>query len=188
MVCCRRVSRPVGGAIRVDANNTEKAPTPLTLHAICIGDGILALCPLPGAGGDYIGDMDHIHDWQPGLVISMTTEVEHVAVGAADLGQAFQSMGCRWVHLPVPDYGAPTASMLERWPAVSTMARQTLAGGGRVLVHCKGGCGRSGMVVLRLMIEAGERPGSALMRLRNVRPCAVETEAQMVWATGRAVL
>ena len=51
-----------------------------------------------------------------------------------------------------------------------------------VLVHCFGGCGRSGMLVLRVMIEAGEPAGTALKRLRQVRPCAVETEAQMAWA------
>ena len=51
-----------------------------------------------------------------------------------------------------------------------------------MLVHCRGGCGRSGMAVLRLMVEAGEAPEEALARLRAVRPCAVETEAQMDWA------
>ncbi|CUH88138.1 Dual specificity phosphatase, catalytic domain [Phaeobacter sp. CECT 5382] len=167
----------------MDGKSAAASATSLSLHALCVGDGILALCPLPGAGGDYAGDMEHIHDWQPGLVISMTTEVEHVAVGAHDLGQAFQSMGCRWVHVPVPDFAAPTETMLQSWPEISAMARQTLAGGGRVLIHCRGGCGRSGMVVLRLMIEAGEYPAKALIRLRKVRPCAVETEAQMQWAT-----
>jgi len=54
--------------------------------------------------------------------------------------------------------------------------------GGSVLVHCKGGCGRSGMAALRLMVEAGEDPHLAFARLRDVRPCAVETEAQLAWA------
>jgi len=57
-----------------------------------------------------------------------------------------------------------------------------LQGGGRVLIHCRGGCGRSGMAALRLMIESGEEAGAALSRLRALRPCAVETEAQMAWA------
>ncbi len=34
----------------------------------------------------------------------------------------------------------------------------------------------------RLMVEAGEAGDRALARLRAVRPCAVETEAQMGWA------
>lgn len=175
------------GADNSNQPASQLAAKTLTVHALNADNGILALCPLPGAGGDYAGDMDHLHDWLPGLVISMTTEVEHVAVGAMDLGQKFQSMGCRWVHLPIPDFGTPTSDMLGSWPEVSAMARQTLAGGGRVLVHCKGGCGRSGMVVLRLMIEAGEEPGRAVKRLRSVRPCAVETDAQMDWALAAAV-
>lgn len=175
------------GADNSEQPTSELAARTLTVHALNVGSGILALCPLPGAGGDYAGDMDHLHDWQPGLVISMTTEVEHVAAGAVGLGQKFQSMGCRWVHLPTPDFGTLAPDMLESWSEVSSMARQTLAGGGRVLVHCKGGCGRSGMVVLRLMIEAGEMPARALKRLRSVRPCAVETDAQMAWALEAAV-
>ncbi|OIQ38487.1 MAG: protein phosphatase [Roseobacter sp. MedPE-SWde] len=171
----------------MDDHLTGPAPRPLTLHALSVQDGILALCPLPGSGGDYKGDMDHLHDWQPGLVISMTTEVEHVSVGAATLGQDFQAMGCRWIHLPLPDFSAPTKDMLRQWPEVSALALQALRGGGRVLVHCKGGCGRSGMVVLRLMIEAGEAPDTALRRLRAVRACAVETDDQMSWAVGSVI-
>jgi hypothetical protein len=38
------------------------------------------------------------------------------------------------------------------------------------------------MVALRLMIELGEAPDDALARLRVVRSCAVETDAQMAWA------
>ncbi|MDH5531227.1 MAG: protein phosphatase, partial [Paracoccaceae bacterium] len=45
------------------------------------------------------------------------------------------------------------------------------------------GCGRSGMAVLRLMVEAGEPVDVALIRLRKVRPCAVETDAQLAWAS-----
>ena len=39
------------------------------------------------------------------------------------------------------------------------------------------------MAVLRLMFEAGEDAQAALIRLRAVRPCAVETEAQLAWAS-----
>jgi hypothetical protein len=38
------------------------------------------------------------------------------------------------------------------------------------------------MAALRLMIKAGEDPDAALKRLRAVRACAVETDAQLLWA------
>ena len=37
------------------------------------------------------------------------------------------------------------------------------------------------------MIESGEGADKALERLRNIRPCAIETDAQLNWARrGRA--
>lgn len=152
------------------------------VHALSVGKGILALCPLPGRGGSYQEDLAHLREWKPALLISLTTEVEMLEEGASHLGADMQDAGGRWMHLPVPDFGVPDAAFEARWPEVRRIALAALAGGGRVLVHCKGGCGRSGMVMLRLMIEAGERPEAALKRLRQARPCAIETEAQMFWA------
>ena len=54
--------------------------------------------------------------------------------------------------------------------------------GGRVLIHCRMGKGRSGMAALRLMIEIGERPTEALQRIRSVHPMAIETHDRMTWA------
>jgi hypothetical protein len=36
------------------------------------------------------------------------------------------------------------------------------------------------------MVDCGEAAPAALARLRAVRPCAVETEAQFAWAAGQA--
>ncbi len=156
--------------------------TNLVIHALQVGGGTLALTSMPGKGGDYAGDLETIGDWRPGLVLSMTTEAELVQFGARDFGRDVQGRASRWVHLPIQDFGVPPSEVDAQWPDVSAAARQALSGGGRVLVHCQGGCGRSGMVVLRLMIECGEAPTQALDRLRKLRPCAVETDAQKHWA------
>lgn len=171
----------------VSATNLQpqSAVQTLSLHALSFGDGILALSRAPGAGGDYAGDLRLIREWRPSMVISMTTRVEHVILGVENLGTDIQGLGSRWFHMPVEDYQIPTEEMDKHWQHISTMARQAMSGGGRVLVHCRGGCGRSGMAVLRLMIESGEPAEAALSRLRALRPCAVETDAQMAWAFGR---
>ncbi|EEE38298.1 Dual specificity phosphatase, catalytic domain protein [Rhodobacteraceae bacterium KLH11] len=154
----------------------------LVIYALQVGGGTLALSPLPGRGGAYGADLDLVADWRPGLVLSMTTEIEMIQDGARNFGADIQARASRWIHLPIEDFGTPPAEVLDLWPRVSATVRQALSGGGRILVHCRGGCGRSGMVVLRLMVECGERPEEALKRLRILRPCAVETDAQMAWA------
>jgi hypothetical protein len=154
----------------------------MVIHALPVAGGILAICPLPGRNGTYAEDIEHLREWQPALVITLTTMAEMVAEGAQNLGQDMQDRGSRWFHLPVEDMGIPDERITEEWDTASRVALSALRGGGRVLVHCMGGCGRSGMIALRLMIEAGEQPAAALDRLRHVRPCAVETEAQLDWA------
>lgn len=126
------------------------------VHALTVGGGILALCPLPGRGGAYAADLAHLKEWKPSMLISLVTEVEFLAEGATTLGADISDAGSRWAHLPITDYGVPDEAFIEQWPEVRDAALAALRGGGRVLVHCMGGCGRSGMVMLRLMIEAGK--------------------------------
>lgn len=153
------------------------------IHALPVAGGILAIAPMPGRGGHYAEDMAHLHDWRPALVITMLSLAELRATGRQAIGAELQDMGTRWMHVPVPDMDVPGPEADEAWHMASTAALSALQGKGRVLIHCMGGCGRSGMAALRLMVEAGEAPGKALERLRAVRPCAVETSDQLKWAS-----
>lgn len=150
------------------------------IHDLPAGGGTVGLCALPGRFGPYADDLEAIRAWHPDLVLSMTTLPE--MEGAAHLGEDLARAGIGWRHLPIVDFGAPGPGVAAKWGDLSALAGGILGSGGRVLAHCYGGCGRSGMAVLRLMVEAGEDGGQALARLRAVRPCAVETEAQMAWA------
>lgn len=154
----------------------------LTIAELDCAGGVLALAPLPGRGGAFEADLRDLILWGPDMVISMTTATEMAARGAETLGWEVAARGAVWRHLPVPDFGVPDDQTAGAWPEVCATARHWLAGGGRVLIHCMGGCGRSGMAALRLMVETGENPQAALSRLRTARPCAVETAAQFDWA------
>lgn len=154
----------------------------ISFHALSVGGGTLALSRIAGRHGDYETDLDHINDWRPSIVVTMTTLDEMAQFGADNLGADLRARAARWFHFPIGDYGVPTKAAEADWPDVAVPVLSALRGGGRVLVHCKGGCGRSGMVALRLMVEAGEAVDEALGRLRGVRPCAVETDDQYDWA------
>ncbi|MDO8883933.1 MAG: protein phosphatase [Pseudotabrizicola sp.] len=147
--------------------------------------GTLALCPMPGRNGGYAADLETLLIWRPGLVLTMTSKLELATKGAATLPADLAAAGIDWRHLPVPDFGTPKADTAALWSDTSAQARAHLAQGGRVLAHCMGGCGRSGMAVLRLLADGGEDPDAALSRLRAARPCAVETKAQLRWASTR---
>lgn len=152
------------------------------IYELPVGRGVLGICQIPGLTGGYGHDLERVKRWRPSMVLSMTEHSEMRQFGAAQLGQDMADSGAIWQHFPIIDFSIPAPEYDEQWSAMSTQAKQILSGGGKILVHCRGGCGRSGMVLMRLMVEAGEAPDQALKRLRSIRPCAVETEEQQRWA------
>ncbi|CUH75254.1 hypothetical protein [Tropicibacter naphthalenivorans] len=155
---------------------------PVVFHVLPVGGGIVVMSALPGAAGDFKGDMEHIASWTPAMVFSVVEAAELTAMGAEALGPRVQDKGARWVHLPVPQGAVPDVALETAWPEVSARARKALLGGGRVVVNSPAGGGRAGMIVLRLMIEAGEAADEALERLSGVHLPAIGTEAQTAWA------
>ena len=143
-----------------------------SISDLATGGGVLGLCPLP-----QVADVAALRDWRADLVLTLVEAAESAALSPG-LGAALAAAGIAQRHFPIADYGVPVGG----WAAVSADLHARLAQGARIVVHCRGGCGRTGMIALRLMVEAGEAPQAALTRLRAVRPCAVETEAQGIWA------
>lgn len=142
------------------------------VHTLTLSDGSsLGIGPLPSP---Y--DIPSLKAWNPSAVITMTTQSE---LAGLDLAAAF---GDQWYHMPIPDFGAPDAIREAQWQCLSPKLHKILDAGGKVFAHCYGGKGRSGMVLLRLMVERGLDPDQALQVLRVLRPGAVETEAQRIWA------
>jgi protein-tyrosine phosphatase len=145
------------------------------------GGGRLGICPLPG-GGSLAADVAAIVAWKPSIVVSLTEQVEMERCGSGRLGAILGEAAIAWFHLPIHDFAAPDCGSHAAWPDLAARLHAILDRGGGVLLHCRGGRGRSGMIAMRLLVERGEAPAEALARLRSVRRGAVETEAQLDWA------
>lgn len=147
-----------------------------------LGGGVISLSPQPVIGVDFA----QLRRWAPDHVVSLTSseEMRDVGQNAGAEGVLEQLSGgpWQWHHHAIQDFGVPDASFEAAWPVLATALSAALHDGQRVLAHCRGGCGRSGMVVMALMVRFGRAPKAALAELRLRRPCAVETEAQAFWA------
>lgn len=154
-----------------------------SIATVGLGKGALGIAPIPGKSGDLGADVRVIAAWGATEVVTLTEAHELETTGAMALGMRLADVGATWHHLPIVDYQIPAEGEGQEWAASCAEWARKVRGGARILIHCKGGCGRSGMVLLRVLVESGEHPEDALARLREVRPCAVETDAQMAWAT-----
>ena len=76
----------------------------------------------------------------------------------------------------------PTAEELH---ATLAWLEPVLAAGGRVLVHCVGGLGRSGTIAACLLRSRGVSAEEAIAMVRAARsPRAIETHAQEAFVRG----
>ncbi|WP_420862326.1 protein-tyrosine phosphatase family protein [Algirhabdus cladophorae] len=147
------------------------------ISQIELGAGLIGLSPLPR----NLEELEIVGAWRADLAVSLTQDDEFHRLAPDGL---IQVLGADRLVFPIADYGVPTDRQTQAWPDIAACITACLERGERVLIHCKGGCGRTGMIVLRLMVEAGEDPDKALHRLRRSRPCAIETQAQLRWAQG----
>ena len=149
---------------------------------ISVGPALLGMSRLPGLQGNLLADIEKIFNWNPAAIISLTEQKEIEYFGASDLISFIEKEKIPLLHFPIKDFCIVDQQQEILWEPISKNIHQKINDGDRILVHCRAGCGRSGMIVLRIMIEFGEDPEEALERLRKIRPCAVETKAQENWA------
>ncbi len=142
--------------------------------------GRLALAARP-RGGDWLND--EIEGWQNAgvsTIFSLLTSDEEQSLGLEDEASVAQAHHLKLISFPVEDRRVPTSpselsKTLERIEA-------DLQSGKSVVVHCRQGVGRSGLVGACLLINSGMSPQSAIDNITRSRGVQVpETSEQRDW-------
>ncbi len=150
--------------------------------------GRIGLCACPGLSGYFgararklEGDLRAIREWgAEGVVTLLETEelnmleIRHMPLSAKD-------HGLWWRHLPIRDMCAPDDVFDTQWIEEGEFLRDCLGQGGRFVVHCWAGLGRSGTVAARLLVEFGLEPTVAIDQVREARPGAIQSRAQEIY-------
>jgi protein-tyrosine phosphatase len=128
---------------------------------------------------DLSTDLDAIVAWGATALVTLVEPSELSTLKVADLGPMALARGLDWRHLPIPDFSVPSPAFERRWLADGHDIRAKLRAGEDVVVHCKGGLGRAGMIAARLLVELGVEPEAAIRTVRAVRKGAIETHGQL---------
>ena len=156
------------------------AEVPFGQNEGCLG---LTICPGKKDAGrgwkrDLAEDLAAIRRWGARTVVTLIEAHEFALLGIPTLGGEVAALGMTWHHLPIRDVDVPDARFETAWQAVGPVLHRSLDAGERILVHCRGGLGRTALVAARILIERGCMPREAIHRVRAVRPHAIETSAQ----------
>jgi protein-tyrosine phosphatase len=113
-----------------------------------------------------------------GVLVSLMERDEYSDLQIPELFQKAEEQGMAVLYLPIPDYGVPNASEDDDYrPFIEDVANR-IEEGETVIVHCRGGLGRSGMVAASVLVALGQSAEEAIKTVRGARKGAIETPDQ----------
>lgn len=142
--------------------------------------GKVALAARP-RGGDWLED--DITGWKRNgvdVVLSLLTNEEESDLDLANEASTVRTQGMEFLSLPTPDRQVPyseteVAAILDALNSALTAARN-------VVIHCRQGVGRSGLVAACLLASKGLDSRSAVNKVSIARGVDVpETREQREW-------
>lgn len=160
---------------------------PLIINTIAVSNGELGLTFCPGKkqanamtgswDRDVALDIESVQAWGATAVISLLESFEYDELEVRNLPAIYQEH-FQWFNLPIPDKCAPDEAWLNHWLTLRHELKTLLANSGKILIHCKGGFGRTGTVAALILMDHGYTAVDAIAACREAREFAVETEVQ----------
>lgn len=123
-------------------------------------------------------DLRAIKEWGADTLVTLIEEHEFDEMAVTGLEEGCRANGLEWVHIPIVDGEAPDERFRAAWHAIGPSIRSKLESGRSIVIHCKGGLGRTGMLAAALLQEAGMDSARAIALVRQARPGAIETSVQ----------
>jgi protein-tyrosine phosphatase len=142
--------------------------------------GKLAVGPRP-RGGEWL--KDDVSNWKRAHVdgvLSLLTPDEEQDLDLRGEADEVRAQGIRFSSFSIPDRQIPKSE--SKLAEVLENVTHDLATGKNVLIHCRQGIGRSGLVAVCLLVKKGMSPGAAIDSVSAARGVSVpETVEQRDW-------
>lgn len=180
------------------ARTSRSHPLEVACISVCANGGRIGITFCPGKQGpsvfgpswdrDLTADIEVIRAWGTSSVLTLLEAHEFDLLKVRGLPEAVRDAGMIWHHAPIPDVSTPGPAFEAAWRTIGPRLVTQLRQGQSVVVHCRGGLGRAGMIAARLVTIMGEQPSRAIERVRSARPGAIETPAQEAYVLGQGAL
>ena len=147
----------------------------MRLYWIASPSGRLATAPAP-SGSSLERDIWDLQQEKVTTVVSLLTEDEAASIGLNGEAEAVRSAGMKFLSLPIPDFG-----ILDAFDDASETISQVvddLEEERTVVVHCRGGIGRSSTIAATALTQINVNPDEAMDLIADARRMKVpETPA-----------
>ncbi|MCW8996385.1 MAG: protein phosphatase, partial [Psychromonas sp.] len=133
----------------------------------------IILTPCPGTKGVALTtSLEQLKQEGAEAVLTLLTQAELDENGVSAIAAAVKALGMSWFHLPILDDHNPEQPFLDAWQSAGPAVHRLLEQGKSIVVHCKGGSGRSGLITAQILLERGNALTPLMGCIKAVRPNA----------------
>ncbi len=148
--------------------------------------GRLGMTILPGVKDpgrwdrDLSSDLHRLKEhYGVNVLVNLLEREEFARYGVPDLLERSHEAGLEIVHWPIRDVSTPRKAQTEEYADLISRILDLLRDRKTVVVHCRGGLGRTGTVAASVLVALDQDPDEAVALVRRVRSeRAVETPEQ----------
>ena len=119
-------------------------------------------------------------------ILSMMADEEMKNLNAENLPEVCKQNGIQWFNLETDDHKVPGEKALLEWNQYNDKLVGVINQGNTVAVHCKGGTGRTGVGVAKLLLELGRSGDQAIADVQALKPGAFKSELTVKFIKDRA--
>ena len=158
---------------------------PIAIDRICQSENngaIYASCapgkkdPKKGYNRDLARDFDTINKHNIDVIVCLIEDFEFGHLSMEAYPQYLARYNIKVIHYPIVDHNIPTNP--DTFHQLVLTVCDYFAHGHNILVHCRGGVGRTGIVCACVLINFGWDPEDAIALVRKNRPGALKNRFQ----------
>ena len=154
----------------------------------------LTFCPGKRSEGLYGGtwerdlqtDLAALERVGTAMLISVMEQHEFALLEVDRFPETLIEYSFIWRHLPIKDMSTPSINFEQQWQHTLPEIRQLLSRGELIVIHCRGGLGRTGLLAARILVESGLPPLAAVKKVKSARANAIETYGQEEYVLNRS--
>jgi protein-tyrosine phosphatase len=152
---------------------------PVVFNVVPIGAGQLSVMAKPASGERIEEEFAGLKQLGIDHVVSLLERPEQIDVGLADEAKLCERNGMRYTSFQIVDRDVPQQA--DARPFVAGLY-QDISNGEHVVIHCRVGIGRTGIIASAILIHAGHSSGEAIHMVSFARGMMVpDTQEQVEW-------
>lgn len=140
----------------------------------------LIFTPCPGTKEAILADsISTLKRAGTSMLITLMFDEEMEKNNALSLPTECEKQGVEWVQLPISDDAAPNRVFEAQWNDEKDKILDMISNKGTIAVHCKGGSGRTGLLIGLILLALGWSGDKVIAEVQKIRPKALKHPVQL---------